>query len=431
MGAGAVGSARREVLSAETGAAKLPAGLTSIEGSESLGVEAALRPFTLGAARRTWPSEGFLGCSTAGARLFAAGMDSGFAVREGGNIGVAVKFELREIAGALVSGCTNPESPGRELGATGVGCMTGVEVKFELCENVGADAPPSGAAVSEDTAAEFTGAGAGEADETSGRDAGAAAAPGASDVVAPEREPPSDPEMALPGCCEYQNPPAITSSPAAMPIESPVRDLEAPISDAEEASPSNCPPNTAVSGLCKRSTGCARTSVSGDSGRIGSAATSAGASGKTGSEDAVIIGDGLDSEASVSRANGASHAGICNSSSGDEAGPDFACEAVLLGAFAAGADSLPVAAVSKSCLVTSERFTEDCEAEEESESALAGFDSVKSSELSCSCKRAACCLSSSVVEFDEETGTEDKTGLASTTGKVTGEESSSSCWGNG
>jgi hypothetical protein len=143
-------------------------------------------------------------------------MDAGFAAREAGNIGVAVKFELPEIAGALVSGCADPEFSARELGATDVECMTGVEVKFELCENVGA--PLCGAAVSEDTAAEFAGAGAGGADETSGRDARAADVPGASDVAAAEREPPSDPEIALPGCCEYQNPPAITSSPAAMPI---------------------------------------------------------------------------------------------------------------------------------------------------------------------------------------------------------------------
>src|SRR5262249_26153763 len=109
MGAGAVGSARREVLSAETGAAKLPAGFTSMEGSESPGAEAALRLFTLGAAMRSSPSEGFLGSSTAGGDAFS--------VREAGAIGVEVKFELREIPAALVSGCANPEFTAREAGA--------------------------------------------------------------------------------------------------------------------------------------------------------------------------------------------------------------------------------------------------------------------------------------------------------------------------
>jgi len=101
-----------------------------MEGSESPGAEAALRLFTLGAAMRSSPSEGFLGSSTAGAAVFADG--DAFAVREAGAIGVEVKFELREIPAALVSGCANPEFTAREAGAPGAGCRTGVDVKFEL-----------------------------------------------------------------------------------------------------------------------------------------------------------------------------------------------------------------------------------------------------------------------------------------------------------
>src|SRR5262249_28490235 len=122
MGTGAAGSARREVLMAETGAERLLEGLTSSAGSASPGAEAALPPFNFGVASRTSPREDFFDWSTAGVALATTGAEAGFEFREaeiGAGIGVDVNEEAAEFAL-------------REAGAAGAGCSMGVEVKFEL-----------------------------------------------------------------------------------------------------------------------------------------------------------------------------------------------------------------------------------------------------------------------------------------------------------
>ena len=95
-------------------------------------------------------------------------------------------------------------------------------MKFELRENVGAVVLLSGVGVTSGTTEGLTGAGEGEAADVKEPCEDAVTGPdSASGAVAAEREAgdeaPSIPEMALPGCCEYQNPPATSSSKAAIP----------------------------------------------------------------------------------------------------------------------------------------------------------------------------------------------------------------------
>src|SRR5579859_7789347 len=81
----------------------------------------------------------------------------------------------------------------------------------------------------------------------------AGAASGAAAGGEPGELAPSMPEMALPGCREYQTPPAISSNEAAMPRKRPIFEPEEAASAGCADSPSSWPPNIATSGRCEDS----------------------------------------------------------------------------------------------------------------------------------------------------------------------------------
>src|SRR5580692_3295331 len=160
--------------------------------------------FTTGVARRTSPRAGFLGCATAGgAGAGAIELSLRFLVEDGAG--------TLEVVEAALAGC---EDAGAGEGATVFAEMAGAVI--------------SGGALTgddEEGDAKFVGC-------------DVATAFGACD--------PSKPERALPGCLEYQKPPAASAMvAAAKPRNNPFLEPEEVDADSEEESESSWPPNMA------------------------------------------------------------------------------------------------------------------------------------------------------------------------------------------
>jgi hypothetical protein len=154
-------------------------------------------------AKRTSPRAGFLGGATAGAGVAAIEFSLRFLVEDGAG--------TLEVVGATLDGC---EDAGVTEGAT------------VFAEKAGAFV--SGGALT------------GDAVEVGAKFVGCdvATAFGAGD--------PSKPERALPGCLEYQKPPAASAMvAAAKPRNKPFLEPEEADADSEEESASSWPPNMA------------------------------------------------------------------------------------------------------------------------------------------------------------------------------------------